>query len=265
MSTISFSPSVDALCDALVVSGRRLSAIMRQVTDPSPRAVGTWTIGETAHHVSGSAQYLLAAARGEAELERIDEVDASNARALAENPERDPQVLADRFDRGEEALVAYARRAGGDPAVSPYVDVEVPLSALLGLELGEVLVHGFDIARAAGLRWHIERAHAVLTTQAVLPLLPYTLDRERAAGIRLAIDLRLRTMAPLVVRVQEGTLTFERYNGQRVDCHIAADPVVYLLLAFNRIGPGKPMLRGQLVTWGRRPWRVNNFQALLKT
>lgn len=54
--------------------------------------------------------------RGEANLERLDEVDAGNARGLAENPERDPRVPADRLDRGGEALVAYARQVDGDPA-----------------------------------------------------------------------------------------------------------------------------------------------------
>ena len=32
---------------------------------------GTWTIGETGQHVSGSAEYFLAAAHGEADLERL--------------------------------------------------------------------------------------------------------------------------------------------------------------------------------------------------
>ena len=54
--TITYATSVKALCDALVVSREKLSATMRQVTDPSPRAVGTWTIGETAQHVSSSAE-----------------------------------------------------------------------------------------------------------------------------------------------------------------------------------------------------------------
>lgn len=263
--TVTCAPLVTAVCDALVDSRGKLSATMRQITDPSPRAVGTWTIGETAQHVSGSAEYFLAAARGGADLERLDEVDANNARALAEDAERNPRILADRFDRGGEALVAHARTVRGDPAVTPFEGVEVPLSTLLGIELGEVLVHGFDIARAAGLPWQIDRAHAVLTQEAFIPLLPYLLDQERANGVRLAIDLRVRGMRPVVARIKDRTLVVEGSRGQRVDCHISVDPVVYLLLAFNRITPWKPMVRGQLVAWGRRPWRANELGSLLRT
>lgn len=162
-------------------------------------------------------------------------------------------------------MVAYARTVRGDPTVAPFAGVEVPLSTLLGIQLGEVLVHGFDIARAAGLPWQIDRAHAVLTLEAYMPLLPDTLDRERASGVRLAIDLRVRGMQPVVVRIQDGILVVEDAHGQRVDCHISVDPVVYLLLVFNRIKPWKPILRGQLVTWGRRPLRVNEFRSLLQT
>ena len=43
---------------------RSLAAVMRQVRDPAVRAVGVWSIGETAAHVSGSSGYFLAAARG---------------------------------------------------------------------------------------------------------------------------------------------------------------------------------------------------------
>jgi hypothetical protein len=96
----------------------------------------------------------------------------------------------------------------------------------------------------------------MLVTQALLPVLPYTLDKERAAGIRLAIDLRLRAAAPFVVRVHDGALTVEPSHGQRVDCHISADPVVYLLLGFSRI-TAFTARGGRPVAWpgGRASWR----------
>lgn len=263
MTTTSRS-SVTALCDALETDYTRLSTTMRKINDPSPRAVGTWSIGETALHVSGSADAFLAALRGEDEFERLDEVDASNAQALAQNPERDPRVLADVLVHGGEALVAYARHVHGDPPATPFAGVEVPVSSVLGIELGEVLVHGYDMARAAGLAWQIDRAHALLTLEASLPLLPYLLDKERAAGVQLAIDLRVRGMRPVLVRVHGGLLTVEDPRGQAVDLHVSVDPVVYLLLTWNRISPWKSMLRGQLLIWGRRPWRMNEFGALLQ-
>ncbi len=264
MKTASAS-QVEACCDALVVSRARLSAVMRQVTDPSATAVGTWTIGETAQHLSGSAEYWLAAIRGDTDLERLDEVAASNARALAANPERDPRVLADRLDRGEDALVAFARQVDGDPTIAPFVGAEMPLSTVLGLELGELLVHGHDIARAAGLAWPIDPHHAQLTLQGYLPLFPYLLNRERAAGVHLALDLRVRGMRPVVVRIEDAILTVEDSRGQPVDAHLSAQPATYLLLTWNRISPWKPILRGQLTVWGRRPWRVTELGPLLLT
>ncbi len=264
MSTARQAQLVDALCGALADSGARLSAMMRQVSDPGPRAIGTWSIGETAHHVAGGPGYFLAAARGEAELEGLDDVDAGNAQDLAEDPERDPRVLADRFDDGVRALVTYARTVHGDPLVQPFTDVKVPLSCLLAIELGEVLVHGFDIARAAGLAWRIEPAHAVLAHEGSMPVLPFLLDKERAAGVRMRLEMRIRGMARQVLTISDGVLRVQASSGEPVDCRMSVDPVVYLLLIWNRISPWRPVLRGQLAVWGRRPWLVNTFQSLLK-
>lgn len=89
------------------------------------------------------------------------------------------------------------------------------------------------------------------------------LDTERAGSARLPIDLRVRGMQPSVARIQQRTLVVEDALGQRVDSHISVDPVLYLLLVFNRVKPWKPTMRDHLVTWARHPWRVNGFGSLL--
>ncbi len=257
--------TVAEMCDALEEAGARCAALMSRMDDPAPIAVGAWTIGDTARHVVGSAGYFLGTARGEIAPERLDEVAAGNAADLAADSERDPRRLASRFERGHAALIGYARGVDGDPVVRPFADVEVPMSSLLGVELGEVLVHGFDMARAARLPWRIEPRHAVLVHQAYLPLLPHTLDARRAAQIRLRLEMRIRGMDRYVIVVENAKLYTEEPSRSPVDAHLSADPASYLLLVWQRIGPLRPMLRGQLIAWGRRPWRAMALQGLIST
>ena len=188
------APAVASLCDSLELVSADLAVVMRSVSDPAPTAVGFWSIGDTCAHVSGSSEYFLGTLRGEVALERLDEVDASNATASAEFLERDPRRLADRLVAGERALVGHARAIHGDPPAHPFEGIEVPTSTVLGIELGELLVHGFDIARAAGLPWTIDRPAALLTLRAYLPLLPFNMDRVRAEGVHLDLEMRIRGM-----------------------------------------------------------------------
>ncbi len=252
---------LEEMRQALEEAGREMSVLMRQVTDPARPAIGTWTIGETARHVAGSAEYFLRAARGEGEPERLGDVAAGNARALAEDPERDPRVLVTRYRRGITDLAGYAGSVAGDPVAEPFAGVRVPLSTVLAVELGETLVHGFDIARAAGLPWRIGTLHAILTHEGYLPLLPFMLNAERAAGLRLRAELRIRGMARQLITIDDGELRAGPSSGQPADFRLAADPVVYLLLSWHRISPWLPMLRGQMAVWGRRPWLLPAFQA----
>lgn len=119
--------------------------------------------------MASSAPFFLAVTRGEAEPEALAGVAAANAAFLASDPERRPSVLAERHAVGEEALLAYVDEVVGDPVVEAFRGVRVPLSTLLAVELSEVLVHGHDIARAAGLAWPVERAHAAVAADGLLP------------------------------------------------------------------------------------------------
>ena len=257
------APGIRPLCTALTTSSAALAEVMRQVTDPTPIAVGHWSVGETAAHVSGSADYFVATARGERAPHRLDEGDAASAQWLSEHPERDPRVLAARLEAGERALVALAEHVTGDPLVTPFEGVQVPLSSVLAVELGELLVHGHDIASASGLPWRIDPDAARLALQGYVALFPSMLDPTRAQGVRLALEIRVRGMEPVGVSIADGRLTVGDPRELRVDAHLAATPDAYLLLMWNRIPRWKPVLRGQLMVWGRRPWRAGELGGLM--
>jgi hypothetical protein len=70
---------------------------------------------------------------------------------------------------------------------------------MLAIELGELLVHGFDVTRDAGLAWPIEPTAAALALGGGLRVLPLLLDTRRAAGLSMRLKLHIRHGSPRVV------------------------------------------------------------------
>jgi uncharacterized protein (TIGR03083 family) len=257
--------SIGVVREALAEAVPRFAHLLRLGPDPDRPAIGTWSVGEAAAHVAASAPFFLAVARGEIEPEHIDEVTATNEEILASDPERDPRALADRFEAGEQALLAYVEGVDGDPTLEVFEGVRAPLSSLLAVELAEVLVHGYDIARASGNAWRIGRAEAGSVVGGLVPLLPHFVDREAAAGRSSRFELRIRGAFRIVLEFDGGTLRLLLPDRRPVDCRISVDPAAFLLLIYGRIGPLRPMLQGKLAAWGRRPWRAAAFPSLFRT
>lgn len=261
---VAFEPVAAKYCTAILAYATKLAAALVAVPDPSKRAVGHWNIAETATHVSHSSSYFLAAARGEADLEDLDENAATTTRAVAQDRERRLPILAERILTGERALVEFARNTPGDPPVTPFQGVTIPLSAMLGIELGELIVHGFDITRAAGMPWEIRPEDAALALQGLGQLLPAMLDTRKAGNLHMTCDLRVRHGQPVLITIADGAMQVEAPNAQPVDCHASVDPRKFLLLSFNRINPVMTLLSGGLLLWGRKPWRFLTLQTVLK-
>ena len=258
------TPSLPDLRAGLASAAARLAALLQRGPDPNLPAIGTWTVGEVAAHAAGSASFFLAVLRGEAPPEAIEEAATNNAAFLAANLEREPAALAGRFVAGEQALLNHATALEGDPVVEVFRGVWTPASTLLAVELAEVLVHGFDIARATRLPWEIGRGEAALATAGLVPLLPHMLDDRKAAGFAARIDLRLRGAGRTLLVFSDGTLRVSAPDGGAVDCHLSADPAAYLLLSYRRVGPIAPMVAGKMLAWGRRPWLAARMSRLFR-
>ncbi len=77
-----------------------------------------------------------------------------NALTLKSDAERDLGVLADRIEeRAEEYLGKCAGRSPDEPRPWIVEGTRVPLSALTCNLLNETIMHGYDIAHAAGRKW----------------------------------------------------------------------------------------------------------------
>jgi hypothetical protein len=252
------------LLAALEKSAHRVSLLLRSASKPEAKAIGNWSVAETANHLAHCYTSLLDAFHGTFSV-GIDEVDDHNDRVLADDAERDLDVLADRVEIGVRNYLEVAGTFDEETLLSFFSDVRVPAAAVTATVLGEALVHGYDIARAEGLPWAIEPAHALLLMDALSPVMKLFVDEDAAAGFQAGFEIRLHGASSTYWYFDRGRLTIEQSRTHPVDCHISADPVTFMLMSYNRIGPIKPLLTGRLIVWGRRPWMAARLGGVFKT
>jgi uncharacterized protein (TIGR03083 family) len=240
--------AVDAATD-------RLCHVVRAAGNPEALAVGEWSIRDVAAHIAGSIPLYLPIVRGEGSTYRaLNRIAESNAAALAEITERDCCALADRVEAGMVELAAAARAQPGNPDVAWHAGLPLPLLSVCALILGELLVHGYDIARASGQPWAIPPADAGLVFAGAAPVLPHFVNPAAAVGVRATFDVRLRGYRRAAFVFDDGSLRVLPQPVGPVQCHLSADPVAYLLVMYGRSDSMRQVLTGKIVAWGRKPW-----------
>lgn len=256
--------SKSALLTAVEKTAFRISLLMRAATHPDKNAIGTWSVGETANHMSHCYPSFIDAFQGTFSVAPGD-VDPHNEAVLAADPERDLDVLADRVEASVGEYLEVAGRFDEDDLVDFFTGMLVPASGVTATLLGEALVHGYDIAKAEGLPWPIDAEHAILTLKGLEPVMVYFVDAEAIADLEAGFEIRFRGGSTSYWYFNEGRLTVEDSPTLPVDCRISAEPVTWLLMSYNRIGPIMPVLTGKVRMWGRRPWLANRLGGVFKT
>jgi uncharacterized protein (TIGR03083 family) len=261
--------------DALSRATDRWADLLRSLPDTRATIPGSrWTVGDAAAHVVMDVRTEALVAAGEAVSWAKDATSAPgtprgaaelNARAVTTESERDPRALADMLvTTVGEFLAASAKLPPDHPMPSQYFQdqMALDLAGVTGAELGEVLVHGYDIAKATGRPWPIAPDDARLALRAALRLTSAYVNPDTARGHTGGYDLQIRGGPRVVIRFTNGRASLEQPGGAPVDCHILAAPVALLLVLYGRTPQWGPIAKGRLLTWGRRPWRALGFKQL---
>jgi uncharacterized protein (TIGR03083 family) len=283
-STLDWQCSQDALRDEVA----RVTALLRSIRDPGTApVVGQWNLADVALHLSqawlgvpGLARRDLspvyevipdwAGVAGDSLVRDLPDLGEMTTQAVGSDPERDLLVLADRIEARAEEYFTYCARQSPDE-LRPWLiqGITLPLAAFTGHLLNETVLHGYDIARAAGRPWRIEPAHAAMVLHRFLiPVLQagdpgVMVNPHTAAGARVAYELRIRGGDRFHFLFDKGALRVEKPSARQVDCHISADPVAFLLVVWNRQSQWRAIARGQLLAWGRKPWLAPRFRTFL--
>ena len=233
---------------------------------PLPTCPG-WTVRELVAHVSMIAPWYLAALDGgDRFASHPREVDDRNAGHLAIARERPLPVLVRDIREGSVELADRYDALPPDTLVPFHAGSRLLPRQVMGVALGDVLVHGYDLARAAPTAWSIATNEALTAFDAMMPLLPLWVDDGTAAEHRAAYEIRLRRGATHRVAFRDGVLVTDLGPDEPVDCHVSGDPATMLLVMYRRQSAWRAALTGKSMAWGRRPWLAfglaHRFQAV---
>jgi uncharacterized protein (TIGR03083 family) len=246
---------LDRVEPALDRAAGRFREMATSALYPNAKITAEWTIRDAAAHVASVVvRYAEGVEGGGTWAEHPAELAGINQNSIDALDGVPMDELGARIERDLAGLVARVRSAGDPPpSFRFHGGEEVRADTGLGILLGELLVHGWDIARTTGRPWAIDPADVELVVEGVERVLPGWVDPERARSLTATYALRLRGQGTHVWSFRDGRLQVGA-DGRRPDVTISAHPVALLLVLYKRRSQWPAIGRGRLLAWGRRPW-----------
>jgi hypothetical protein len=225
----------------------------------------TWTVSQClAHQAMGDWMYTYQLIGPGLQL-RLEDTSKVNDWTVAPLAGLDPRTVAHELERSGAALIDVVRSSAADATFTWWSGAQASVDTAVGLLIGERLVHGWDLAQAYGEPWPIDPRHASIAMSASFAVLPLLVEPDAAEGLDATIEMRLRGGGRYALRFTDGVLTTsEATSEHRADAHVSADPVALLLVGYGRIPQFGQLIRGKILTWGRRPWVALRLGSVLR-
>ena len=285
----SVQPDGRAVRQALEQASERAAGLVRQAAPLDGPVPGLeWTKAELVAHLCAICEAFASTLRGEDFAERFgtqfvgsygsgptlrEAVAATNAKVVKLASFATPAAAADALTSGAANLLAafdsHRDLSARRPAPWYGPEVALPVGSLLSVAVSELLVHGYDLARAAGAGLRPSPASAASATAvaaAVMSeMLPRILDERTASGFTGSFEVRVRGGERFVLRIADGRAWSEPAENGNVDCVLTLSAYHALLMGYDRVPVWRVIAAGKTWASGRRPWLGLRFHRLFLT
>lgn len=251
---IEWEPVKNAVVDATA----DVADLLRGVPDPTaavPRL--TWNVAEVGAHIVTTIRGYLSFARGEPSTLGDQSMADANEERLRAYTSRDPALVANDIARDSEQFLSMIE---ADDSLMTLNGEKIDRSTAAAVLLGELRIHGLDIARAFRRHWKITREEALMISYAALAVAHKFVTDKR---LRAVYEVRYRGGETASMTFHDGDLTVGRGRVAKADCRISVDPVAGLLLAYGRVSQWPAGLTGRVIVWGRKPWLAFRFNTAI--
>ncbi len=180
----------------------------------------------------------------------------------------DPATLARHLDHAVQAFLAAAgARAPDDVIATPWYarDTSHLVGAMTCLVLGEVALHGWDLAHAAGQPWPIEPEDARRVISGAFPAkAPVIADPETTEGVDLTYEVRVEGGPAFSFRFAGATGEIRPPGTWPADCVLEGDPVAIVLWVYGRVGTEELFAAGRVRASGADPSLGARFKGFMR-
>jgi uncharacterized protein (TIGR03083 family) len=284
----SVQPDGLALRQALEHASKQVAVLIRDGAPLDGPVPGLeWTKAQLVAHLWAICEAFATTLRGEDFVESFgkefagsygsgptlrDAVAAVNARVVKNASFPNPVAAADALTSGAARLLAafdvHSDLSTQRPAPWYGPEIALPAGNLIALAVSELLVHGYDLARAVGadLRPSPESGNAATAVAAAVmsEMLPRVLDKRSASGFAGSFEIRVRGGQRFVLRIADGRAWSEPAESRDVDCVLSLSAYDALLMGYNRTPVWRAIASGKAWAFGRRPWLGLRFNRLFQ-
>lgn len=236
---------------------QRYAELARSAADDTRRLAGSaWTVREAVAHLATAAPRFVKFPQGTQRVaDRPADLPALNAEEIEALGDRTVAELLSLLEDSVEEAIGQIKAYGDKPPVFCFHGgCLISADVALGVLLGELVVHGWDLARELNRSWQITRQQVLLIWSGMEPILPGWVDPARAAGHSAVYAVHLGDGSPRRLCFTNGRIAATVPVGWRTDCHIGGGPAAILLVLYRRQSPWRAAATGRVVAWGRRPW-----------
>lgn len=261
---------------ALDGADERFRAMLLAAPDAERLATAEWSIAESAAHVLSIATlYVFLLEDGSEPLPvpgiesilsatNVDTVADVNDYVLRYFTERDAAVLADQLGAAVRRILAVTEHASPDTPIRWLGDSLVPVAGVLAHLVNELLVHGWDIARALRVPWPMPEEHAALYWELFfLGMLRLEYGALLNTSLRMprrpiAVQFRSRYTPTATIVLGDGKVWIASPEHPP-DVRVRFRPARFNLMLFGRISTVRAAVRMDVVVGGPRPWLLRDF------
>jgi uncharacterized protein (TIGR03083 family) len=239
-------------------------------------ATADWTVADSAAHVLVIALLYVALVNDEAEtlqIPHLDEILATtnvdtvadlNDHALKHFTERNPERLAAFLGDAVDAILEATRDTPPETTVRWLGDSRVPVAGVVAHLVNELLVHGWDMARALRRPWSMPDDHAALYWELFFLGM---LHHDYGVLLNTSLPMPDRPVAVQFRSAYTPTATIVLGDGRvwlappedPYDVRVTFHPARFNLMLFGRTRTITAVIRRDVVIGGPRPWRLPAF------